>query len=89
MKVDKLTPDFVHLRRNFGARPSRARPYRFLVAQYVYVLPAENMEVTSRALTTCGRPVMPMFCIAITYGDADADPPPEPPVRMRTRVGSL
>lgn len=45
------TPFFVHVRRILGARPSRARPYRLRVAQYVYVFPAEKMEVTIRALT--------------------------------------
>lgn len=39
------TPFLVHLVRKRGARPSSARPYKLRMAQYVYVLPAEKIEV--------------------------------------------
>ena len=39
------TPLLVVCARNFGARPSSARPYRLRTAQYVYVLPAEKIDV--------------------------------------------
>lgn len=39
------TPFLVHFLRNLGARPSSERAYKFLTAQYVYVFPAEKMDV--------------------------------------------
>ena len=42
------TPRLVQYLRNFGALPSSANPYRLRTAQYVYVFPAEKMEVNIR-----------------------------------------
>lgn len=84
------TPFLVHFLSTLGALPSRARPYKLLTAQYVYVLPAEKMEVNSSlvfrqllvqegwlrtyALTMSGKIVIPRFPIAMTYGEAAAEP---------------
>ena len=66
VKAAHGTPFFVVLVRKLGARPSRARPYSDLVAQYVRVLPAENIDVIKSAFTRCGRPLTPRFSIAMT-----------------------
>jgi len=88
-KAKRGTPLFVQYRRILEAFPSSARPYRFRVAQYVYVFPAEKIEVIIRAFIRCDRPLTPRFCIAITYGEAEAVPAPPLPLKIATNFGSL
>ena len=69
-------PAFVHFRRNRGAWPAHARPYRVREDAYRSELPAEKAETKMTALTMEGSALMLAFLMAMTNGeDAAVDAP--------------
>jgi hypothetical protein len=69
-------PLFVHLRRNRGAWPAHARPYRVRDDAYRSELPAEKAETKITALMIEGSALILAFWMAMTKGeDAAVDAP--------------
>jgi len=69
-------PFLVVYENSFGACPRIERPYRMREEQNRNEFPAENAEVKMAAFTIEGRALIPARCMAITYGEAVAVPPP-------------
>ena len=73
MKTHQIgKPSFVHLRRNDGAWPAHARPYKVRDDAYRSELPEEKAETRMTALMMEGSDLILAFSIAITKGEDEA-----------------